>query len=165
MCGEREGDAEHAAAARGRGARRAARPPPHLHAALAHPASHAMLAAALPAHHAVLKLARCGSEREVVELKGSLWALGGAATSACGMRLLLQLGGGGGAGRAGGAEDSVPAAVVRLAKYCPVYAVRATALYVLGLFGSTRVGADRLRELGGYDRRARSDRELSAGVH
>ncbi|XP_038210521.1 rapamycin-insensitive companion of mTOR-like [Zerene cesonia] len=47
-------------------------------------------------------------------------------------------------------EDSVPVHVVRLAKYCPVYSVRATAFYVLGLIGSTYDGANLLAELGWF---------------
>lgn len=45
-------------------------------------------------------------------------------------------------------EDSVLVHIVRLAKYCPVYAIRATAFYVLGMIGSTYDGANLLADLG-----------------
>uniref|UniRef100_A0A2A4J023 Rapamycin-insensitive companion of mTOR domain-containing protein n=1 Tax=Heliothis virescens TaxID=7102 RepID=A0A2A4J023_HELVI len=45
-------------------------------------------------------------------------------------------------------EDSVLVHIVRLAKYNPVYSVRATAFYVLGLIGSTYDGANLLSDLG-----------------
>lgn len=76
-----------------------------------------------------------------MDLKASLWALGNTASTAQGMQLLMQQ-------SSGGMEDSVPVIIVKLAKYCPVYSVRAAAFYVLGLLGSTYVGANLLYELG-----------------
>ncbi|GBP15175.1 Rapamycin-insensitive companion of mTOR [Eumeta japonica] len=125
-----------------RGARRSARPPLHLHGALAASvASRPMLTTVLPQHYMILKQARCEMEQEVMDLKASLWALGNTATCAAGLQLLMQLSG-------GNLEDSVLVLTIRLTKFCPVYSVRAAAFYVLGMIGSTFVGANLLYELG-----------------
>lgn len=76
-----------------------------------------------------------------MDLKATLWAIGNTATSSAGIQLLMQLSN-------GALEDSPPVLIVRLAKCCPVYSIRAAALYVLGLFGSTYAGANLLHELG-----------------
>ncbi|CAH2075234.1 unnamed protein product, partial [Iphiclides podalirius] len=130
-------------ARRPRAARRSARPPPHMLAALAALAApaRALLAAALPAHYKVLQGKKCATEQEIVELKASLWAVGNAALTSQGLQQLMGLSG-------GYLEESVPVHVVRLAKHCPVYAVRATAFYALGLIGSTYEGANLLADLG-----------------
>ncbi|KAJ2946926.1 hypothetical protein O0L34_g16268 [Tuta absoluta] len=131
-------------------ARRAARPPPHLHAALAGLCSphsrpstppRALLSQALPHHYKILQRKKCTTEQEIVDLKASLWAVGNTAVTAPGLQQLMQL-------SSGYLEDCVPVHVVRLAKYCPVYSVRATAFYALGLIGSTHDGANALQELG-----------------
>ncbi|XP_063227632.1 rapamycin-insensitive companion of mTOR [Bacillus rossius redtenbacheri] len=77
---------------------------------------------------------RCGSEQEILELKAALWGCGHAGSAPAGVALL--------------AEEGVVAAVVRLAETCPVYSVRGTALYVLGLLATTRQGADELQHAG-----------------
>ncbi|XP_041976707.1 rapamycin-insensitive companion of mTOR [Aricia agestis] len=160
-------------------ARRSARPPAHLHAALAAamppsqpsqpasqtashssqsashsshlshtPASHAPvprarlhLMTALPPHYKVLQKKKCSTEQEIANLKASLWAIGSTAVTPQGLQLLMTLSN-------GFLEDSAPVHIVRLVKYCPVYSVRATAFYVLGLIGSTYDGANLLAELG-----------------
>ncbi|KAL4710437.1 hypothetical protein ACJJTC_008839 [Scirpophaga incertulas] len=125
--------------------RRAARPPPHLHAALAARAppalARALLHTVLPAHYRILQRQKCGTEQEIVDLKASLWAIGNIAVTPQGLQQLMNLSN-------GYLEDSVPVHIVRLAKYSPVYSIRATAFYVLGLIGSTYDGANVLAELG-----------------
>ncbi|XP_059062145.1 rapamycin-insensitive companion of mTOR [Achroia grisella] len=127
-------------------ARRPARPPPHLHAALvARPASArpraALLALVLPAHYKILQRKKCTSEQEIMDLKASLWAVGNTAVTAQGLQQLMSL-------SSGYLEDSVLIHILRLAKYSSAYSVRATAFYVLGLIGSTYDGANLLSELG-----------------
>ncbi|XP_061377778.1 rapamycin-insensitive companion of mTOR [Danaus plexippus] len=135
---------------RARNARRSARPPPHLLATLAHlctnkngnpPFTKGLLAAVLPPHYKILQKKQCVTEQEIVDLKASLWAVGNAAVTPQGLQQLMNLSN-------GFLEDSIPVHIVRLAKYSPVYAVRATAFYVLGLIGSTFDGANLLQELG-----------------
>ncbi|XP_013141294.1 PREDICTED: rapamycin-insensitive companion of mTOR [Papilio polytes] len=142
---------------RPRASRRAVRTPPHLLAALAaahpahaphpthaahpaHPANMAavqlrgLLAAALPPHYKVIQGRKCSTEQEIMELKASLWAVGSAALSGAGLRQV--------------AAGDAPRLVVRLATSTPVYSVRATAFYVLGLFATTFEGANILSDLG-----------------
>jgi rapamycin-insensitive companion of mTOR len=88
-----------------------------------------------------IQLQKCTTEQEIVDLKASLWAVGNTAVTPQGLQQLMNLSN-------GYLEDSVPVHIVRLAKYCPVYSVRATAFYVLGLIGSTYDGANVLAELG-----------------
>ncbi|CAG9785138.1 unnamed protein product [Diatraea saccharalis] len=89
----------------------------------------------------ILQHQKCASEQEIVDLKASLWAMGSTAVTPQGLQQLMNLSN-------GFLEDSVPVHIVRLAKYCPVYSVRATAFYVLGLIGSTYDGANVLADLG-----------------
>lgn len=81
------------------------------------------------------------TEQEIADLKASLWAVGNTAISPQGLQQLMNLSN-------GFLEDAVPVHIVRLAKYSPVYSVRATAFYVLGLIGSTYDGANLLADLG-----------------
>lgn len=74
-------------------------------------------------------------------MKASLWAVGNTAVTAQGLQLVMGLSN-------DDLEDSVLVHAVRLAKYCPVYALRATAFYVLGMIGSTYDGANLLADLG-----------------
>ncbi|XP_045493757.1 rapamycin-insensitive companion of mTOR isoform X2 [Colias croceus] len=143
----------HALVRRARGTRRGARLPPHALAALAAlaapaaatapPFARALLSAALPQHYKILQRKMCSNEQEVMDLKASLWAVGSAAVTPHGLQLVMNLSN-------NFLEDSVPVHIVRLAKYCPVYSVRATAFYVLGLIGSTYDGANLLAELGWF---------------
>ncbi|XP_053602519.1 rapamycin-insensitive companion of mTOR [Plodia interpunctella] len=128
------------ARAGGARARRHARAPPHLYAALAARA-HAALAAVLPHHYKIIQRKKCGTEQEAADLKASLWAVGSTASTPTGLQQLMTL-------SSGYLDDSVLVHIVRLAKYCAVYSVRATAFYVLGLIGSTYDGANLLSELG-----------------
>ncbi|XP_038210519.1 rapamycin-insensitive companion of mTOR-like [Zerene cesonia] len=123
----------HESVRRARGARRGARLPPHALAALAAlaapvapfaPAAPAAPAAAAPPPFARALLAAALPQHYKLQLV---------------MNLSNNF-----------LEDSVPVHVVRLAKYCPVYSVRATAFYVLGLIGSTYDGANLLAELGWF---------------
>lgn len=127
-------------------ARRAARLPPHLYAALAprgHPPhrARALLLAVLPDHYKILQRKKCATEQEIADLKASLWAVGHTAITSQGLQQLMALSN-------GYLEDSVLVHIVRLAKYNPVYSVRASAFYVLGLIGSTYDGANLLADLG-----------------
>ncbi|XP_039749145.1 rapamycin-insensitive companion of mTOR [Pararge aegeria] len=136
---------------RPRNARRLARPPPHLFATLAAlcvprttappPFTKGLLAAALPAHYKILQKKKCITEQEIADLKASLWAVGNTGVTPQGLQQLINLSN-------GLLEDSVPVHIVRLARYSPVYSVRATAFYVLGLIGSTYDGANLLADLG-----------------
>ncbi|XP_068630282.1 rapamycin-insensitive companion of mTOR [Battus philenor] len=140
-------------ARRPRTARRSARPPPHLLAAIAALApatgqnnvaaiqTRTLLATALATHYKILQAKKCASEQEIVDLKASLWAVGNTALTNQGLHQLMNLSN-------NLLEESVPVHIVRLAKYSPVYSVRATAFYVLGLFGSTYEGANLLADLG-----------------
>lgn len=67
------------------------------------------------------------SEDEILRLKASLWVVGHICTSVWGINIVKQH---------GSVSD-----IVRLAEECPVYSVRGTAFYVLGLVGSTSKGA------------------------
>ncbi|XP_063379404.1 rapamycin-insensitive companion of mTOR [Cydia fagiglandana] len=123
-------------------ARRTARPPPHALRALAG-ASHlarAMLPQALQPALAVLQRKTCVTEQEIMDVKASLWAVGNAALHPLGLQQLLSL--------TNPSEESIPVRIVALVKQCPVYSVRATAFYVLGLIGSTYEGANLLSDLG-----------------
>ncbi|XP_046960135.1 rapamycin-insensitive companion of mTOR [Vanessa cardui] len=133
---------------RPRAARRTARPPPHVLGALAAlaalaPAAGALLAACLPHHYRILQKKKCVTEQEIVDLKASLWAVGNTAVTPQGLQQLMNLSN-------GFLEDAVPVHIVRLAKYSPVYSVRATAFYVLALIGSTYDGANLLADLGWF---------------
>lgn len=74
-----------------------------------------------------------------MDLKAALWACGHTATSSEGIQLLFTFATGG---------SSVFADTVKLAQNCPVYSIRGTAFYVLGLMGCTYKGANILYELG-----------------
>jgi hypothetical protein len=69
-----------------------------------------------------------------LELKAALWGCGHVATSALGISLL--------------AEHGVVRAVLHLAQHCPVYSVRGTAFYTLGLVATTFDGANLLNRAG-----------------
>ncbi|XP_047986366.1 rapamycin-insensitive companion of mTOR [Leguminivora glycinivorella] len=88
----------------------------------------------------VLQRKTCATEQEIMDVKASLWAVGNAALHPLGLQQLLSL--------TNPSEESIPVRIVSLAKHCPVYSVRATAFYVLGLIGSTYEGANLLSDLG-----------------
>lgn len=74
-----------------------------------------------------------------MDLKSAMWACGHTATSSTGIELLTSL---------GKMDSNVFADTVKLAQNCPVYSIRGTAFYVLGLMGCTYEGAKVLHGLG-----------------
>lgn len=79
----------------------------------------------------------CASEESVLQLKASLYAVGHVMTSELGVELL----------RTFETLERVVQSVVEFVKQNEVYSVRATSLNVLGLIGSTVVGANALYEM------------------
>lgn len=88
-------------------------------------------------HLDVVLANNCTSEESVLELKASLYALGNTMTSEYGVELLQTL----------DRFEGVVQRVVEFVKYNEVYSVRATSLNVLGLIGSTSLGAGVLYEM------------------
>lgn len=80
--------------------------------------------------------AKCNNETDSLILKSAMWAIGHISTSKYGVQHLMHL------------DTKIFEKFIYLAKSCEVYSIRATALYVLGLFGSTKIGADVLYKLG-----------------
>ncbi|KAJ9598512.1 hypothetical protein L9F63_010802, partial [Diploptera punctata] len=76
----------------------------------------------------------CSSEQEELELKASLWGCGHIGTSALGTSYLI--------------ENGIINAIVQLAQNYPIYSIRATAFYALGLLATTFEGANHLNKLG-----------------
>lgn len=74
------------------------------------------------------------SDKAVLDLKAAMWACGHVSTSAVGVRKLV--------------DEGVFRSIVDLAESCPVYSIRATAVYVLGIMGTTFIGANELFLLG-----------------
>lgn len=72
-------------------------------------------------------------EGRLLKVKAALWVLGHAGTSAEGMEQLKNLG--------------IIEMLTLMAETCPYYAVRATAMYSLGLISTNRAGADVLSTL------------------
>lgn len=99
----------------------------------------------------VLKLAKCNDESESLTLKSAMWALGHFSTSNDGVETLKN------------SMWLVYEKIIFLAKYCEVYSVRATALNVLCLVGSTKPGADLLQKLDWIC--VRHDRTTSWPIH
>lgn len=81
--------------------------------------------------------AKCLNEVECLSLKASMWALGHVSTGAAGFEFLKEA-----------CSTQLCEKLIFLAKHCEVYSIRATALHVLGLVGSTKAGADLLFTLG-----------------
>lgn len=84
----------------------------------------------------ILTQAKCSTEQDCLLLKSAMWALSHAATSRIGVKHLSDQ------------DPKLFDKFIFLAKHCEVYSIRATALHVLGLFGSTKSGADILYKLG-----------------
>ncbi|CAG9860535.1 unnamed protein product [Phyllotreta striolata] len=78
--------------------------------------------------------AKCNTDEEILHLKAAIWALGHMGTSNRGFDYLTNY----------GIVDSI----IGFAKYSPVYSIRAASFYVLGLLGTTLVGADDLSRKG-----------------
>ncbi|XP_059617891.1 rapamycin-insensitive companion of mTOR [Phlebotomus argentipes] len=89
----------------------------------------------LPKLIEILSQGVCTDEMESLTLKSAIWALGHVSTSAEGVEYLND------------PISRVYEKIIFLAKHCEVYSVRATALNVLGLIGSTSAGANILFKL------------------
>lgn len=76
----------------------------------------------------------CSSEQEILELKAALWAVGHIGTSVSGVEWL--------------ANEGIIQCVTTIAQGCPVYSLRATAFYSIGLLATTVAGSDLLALLG-----------------
>lgn len=72
----------------------------------------------------------CGTDDEILKLKAALWAIGHLSTSKMGFEYLNSL--------------EFVCHMISLATKCPVYGVRCTAFYALGLVATTSLGADEL---------------------
>ena len=83
-----------------------------------------------------LALAKCTTEKECIELKSAMYAIGHTASSKIGIEHLLFV------------DMKIFEKFICLAKYCDVFSIRAAALHVLCLIGSTKPGADILYKLG-----------------
>lgn len=83
----------------------------------------------------ILSQGTCTDELESLTMKSALWALGHVSTSTEGVEYLND------------PMSRVYEKIIFLAKHCEVYSVRATALNVLGLIGSTSAGANILFKL------------------
>uniref|UniRef100_A0A1B0D905 Rapamycin-insensitive companion of mTOR domain-containing protein n=1 Tax=Phlebotomus papatasi TaxID=29031 RepID=A0A1B0D905_PHLPP len=83
----------------------------------------------------ILSQGTCTDELESLTMKSALWALGHVSTSTEGVEYLND------------PISRVYEKIIFLAKHCEVYSVRATALNVLGLIGSTSAGANILFKL------------------
>lgn len=91
----------------------------------------------LVGHLEVILANKCASEESVLELKASLYAVGNIMTSEMGVELLKGY----------DQFEGVVQSIVEFVKYNEVYSVRATSLNVLGLIGSTNIGANALYEM------------------
>lgn len=88
----------------------------------------------------ILAHSKCNDEADILSLKSTLWALGHMSTSTEGVELLSNQ------------ASRVYEKIISLAKHCEVYSIRATALHVLSLVGSTKAGANLLFKYGKCDR-------------
>ena len=76
----------------------------------------------------------CNSELDELELKASIWGFGHIGTSPLGVSYL--------------AENGIIHSMVQLAQNSPIYSIRATAFYSLGLISTTYEGANELNKAG-----------------
>lgn len=83
-------------------------------------------------HIEIVSSGRCSNETESIRLKASLWAIGHVATSSDGIELLND------------PMTRIFEKIIDLVKISNVYSVRSTALNVLSLIGTTKMGADSL---------------------
>lgn len=82
----------------------------------------------------IVKGQQCTSDQEILELKAALWAVGHISTSSTGLEWL--------------ASEGVIHSLITIAQNSPVYSIRATAFYSIGLVATTAAGADLLSVLG-----------------
>lgn len=114
---------------------------PHLYGQLAQTAkgvTHLQKHGDLPHLIETLTIAKCSTDREVLDLKAALWALGHMSTSTDGVEFLDD------------PANRVYEKIVDLTKHCGVFSVRSTAFNVLCLIGSTNAGANVLYKFGKY---------------
>ncbi|KAL1513243.1 hypothetical protein ABEB36_002676 [Hypothenemus hampei] len=107
--------------------------PPHLYGQLnQHPEGFKMLTSHGSITSMVEKVHKgvCVTDEQILELKAALWALGHLSTSNLGFTYLNSL--------------EFVGSMIKLATKCPVYGVRSTAFYALGLVATTSIGADEL---------------------
>ncbi|XP_014664644.1 PREDICTED: rapamycin-insensitive companion of mTOR-like [Priapulus caudatus] len=81
-----------------------------------------------------LRHARFSNEQDIIELKAALWALCHLGSTVRGVELLI--------------DRAVIPDVIKLAEECPLYSVRGTCFYGLGLVASTQRGVEVLQQLG-----------------
>lgn len=86
-----------------------------------------------------VRLAQCNTENEILELKAALWVCGHIASSVQGVDMLID---------ENSDNEDLFAAIIRIAEQCPLYSLRGTAVYVLGLMATTFKGANTLFSLG-----------------
>lgn len=85
------------------------------------------------------------TEREILELKAAMWAVGHVSNSQNGVQFLI--------------DEGVYKSMIEIAENSPVYSLRGTAVYVLGLMATTFRGANELFSLGwACVRHSRTDR-------
>lgn len=92
----------------------------------------------LPELIEIITQADCQVEADSLLLKSAMWAISHTATSRLGIDHLITL------------DANIFQKFIILAKHCQVYSIRATALHVLCLIGSTKFGADILYKFGKY---------------
>ncbi|CAH0555004.1 unnamed protein product [Brassicogethes aeneus] len=78
--------------------------------------------------------ADCSTEDQTLKLKAAIWSMGHLATSNAGLIDINSKG--------------VIDAIIDLAQSCPVYSIRATAFFSLGIVATTKMGADQLFQKG-----------------
>jgi rapamycin-insensitive companion of mTOR len=83
----------------------------------------------------ILTVGKCANESDCLEIKSALWAIGHTTTNSDGIDFLNN------------SVSRVFEKVIRLAKYCEVYSIRATAFNVLCLMSCTNSGANILFKL------------------
>lgn len=81
----------------------------------------------MPNKFQTINQAKCSTDEEILHLKAAIWALGHMGTSNRGFDYLTNFG--------------IVEIIIGFAKYSPVYSIRATAFYVLGLLGVYKLKA------------------------
>uniref|UniRef100_A0A1A9W1W4 Rapamycin-insensitive companion of mTOR n=1 Tax=Glossina brevipalpis TaxID=37001 RepID=A0A1A9W1W4_9MUSC len=99
----------------------------------------------------IIDQAKCTDERECLELKAAIWAVGHASTHSNGIEYFLDTG------------QRIYEKLIILATNCEVYSIRATCFNALGLIGCTNAGANVLFKLNWLS--VRHDRNTIWPVH
>lgn len=84
----------------------------------------------------ILHQLKTDTENDCLVLKSVMWALAHLATSNDGLQYLDE------------EKSRIIEKIIFLAKHCPVYSIRATAVHCLSLIGTTKLGADILFKYG-----------------